>query len=418
LISYDINRKGVPSVLQLKQTLGQMGPSLILFSLAVAALGITNGIHETSFNNYLYDTFQIGASARGALEFPRELPGLLSAAIAGGLIMFGQVKAALVSMAFLALGFVGLGFLSISFPVMVIWMIIWSIGNHLFMPLEGAIAVSLAGERKIGQVLGQLGGIRLGATLVGAVIISLGMGEFFVNNLTYQHTYFMAAFVALIGVLILMRIPPVQVSSQVQRRIVWNRKYSVFYSLCFLWGIRKQIFITFALWQLVQTFGQPASVVATLWIITSLIGVFFRPFLGSLSDRLGERAILLGEVPIVMIVFTGYAVAPNLAAESAGLYLMYGCYVLDSVMTATPIVRTSYISKILDNKNDLAPTLAMGVSLDHASAMIMPVIGGFVWAVFGAHYLFLGAAILLLLHAYTAYHARIPKELEATEQAA
>lgn len=403
---------------QIKQALRQMGPNLILFSLAVAALGLTSGIHETSFNNYLYDTFEIGASARGILEFPRELPGLLAAVLAGALIAFGLVRAAIWSMVFLAAGLFGLGFLSVSFPVMVVWMVIWSIGNHVFMPLEGSIAVSLAGERKVGQVLGQLGSIRLAATLVGAAVIWVGMGNFLVDNLTYQHTYLIAALVAAVGVIILLRIPNVRPSEKRQNRIVWKKQYWVFYVLCLLWGVRKQIFITFALWQLVQTFGQPASVIAGLWIITSLIGVFFRPYLGKLSDTFGERAILLAEVPITMLIFTGYALAPSLGVDGVGLYFMYSCYVLDSVMTATPLVRTSYVSKILNNKNDLAPTLAMGVSLDHITAMIMPAIGGFVWAMFGAHFLFLGAAAFLLLHAWTAWRATIPKTPQSQEAAA
>lgn len=370
-----------------------------LFAFAVGGLGIASGIHETSFNNYLSEIFSIGANTRGILEFPREAPGLLAVLIAGALISMGLVKVALIAVSLIAVGYIGLGVLSPNFSMMLLWMIIWSIGNHLFMPLEGSIAVGLAEGDKVGQVLGKIGSIRIGATLIGAAIIWLGMGSFLPRNLDYKHTYLIAFVFVVAAVWCLSRISPIAKKGH-QPKLVWHRKYSTFYLLCLLWGVRKQIFITFAPWLLVQTFQQPASVIAQLWIVTSILGVFFRPYLGKLSDNLGERTILLIEVPLVSLVFIGYGLAPSL---EFGLTLVYVCYIIDSVLNGIRMVHTSYVSKILLNPNDLAPTLAMGVSMDHLSSMLMPIIGGLLWSGFGSTYLFLLAILGLLINGFVVY---------------
>ncbi|RYD04185.1 hypothetical protein N752_15180 [Desulforamulus aquiferis] len=59
-----------------------------LFILAGAFLGFYTGLYEPTFNNYLSDIFNIGEVARGALEFPRELPGFLVVFFMGLLIFY------------------------------------------------------------------------------------------------------------------------------------------------------------------------------------------------------------------------------------------------------------------------------------------------------------------------------------------
>ncbi len=54
---------------------------LFLFAAASLFIGIYSGLYEPSFNNYLAQVHQLDALARGALEFPRELPGFLIVSI-------------------------------------------------------------------------------------------------------------------------------------------------------------------------------------------------------------------------------------------------------------------------------------------------------------------------------------------------
>ena len=54
-------------------------------------MGLSMGLGEISFNNFLSDTYHMDAMSRGELEFPRELPGFLVAAFAGNpLLLVGN----------------------------------------------------------------------------------------------------------------------------------------------------------------------------------------------------------------------------------------------------------------------------------------------------------------------------------------
>ena len=72
-------------------------PQLLVFLAGVLFLMAASGIYETTFNNFLNDTFHITAGQRGRLEFPRELPGFLVAATAGALFFLPEVRVASVA---------------------------------------------------------------------------------------------------------------------------------------------------------------------------------------------------------------------------------------------------------------------------------------------------------------------------------
>ncbi|UCC67640.1 MAG: MFS transporter, partial [Armatimonadota bacterium] len=115
---------------------------LTLFLLVIGALGITGGIYETTFNNFLSDTFQMGAEARGRLEFPRELPGFLVTLLGGMLFFLSEIRLGALSGVILALGIAGLAFFGAEYSLMIASMLLWSIGNHLMMPVNNTIALS------------------------------------------------------------------------------------------------------------------------------------------------------------------------------------------------------------------------------------------------------------------------------------
>ena len=72
--------------------------------------------------------------------------------------------------------------------------------------------------------------------------------------------------------------------------------------------------------------------------------------------------------------------------------LLYALYILDNLMFATRIARTTYLNRIAESRADIAPTISMGITMDHAVSMIMPVLGGLLWAAYGYRAVFLAAA--------------------------
>jgi hypothetical protein len=109
-------------------------PQLVLFLLAVFALGASNGIFQTTYNNYLDDVFSIGATARGALEFPREFPGFLVAILAGALFFLRESHVAALAATLTGIGLIGLGLVDDRWGWMLVFTVIWSIGQHVEMP--------------------------------------------------------------------------------------------------------------------------------------------------------------------------------------------------------------------------------------------------------------------------------------------
>ena len=217
-------------------------PQLLVFLAAVAALGVTGGIFDTTINNYLSDTFRIGADARGALEFPREFPGFLVALFAGALFFLSETRVAAVASAVLAIGMVGLALPRPTWTWMLVFLIAWSIGQHIEMPMRSAIPMSLGSARQHGRRMGQATGARTGATVLGCLLVWILLDYVGAN---YALTFLVGGVTAAVGALLYLRIRPIARAPK-RAKFVLKRRYWVYYVLCTLFGSRKQVFITFA----------------------------------------------------------------------------------------------------------------------------------------------------------------------------
>lgn len=389
----------------------------IFFLAASVFLGITTGLYETSFNNYLSDVFRISSRTRGMLEFPREFPGCSIALVSAVLAFVPEVKIAVAAVALWVLGLVGIGLLSPNLPILVVWMMTLSVGMHLYLPLNQSIGVSVTGGEQVGSRLGQLGGANTAATIVGAGAVWLGTRFL---GLGYSGIFVTAAATTLLAAvcLVLMRMAPrskTAMTTKFVTRFVVKRRYALFYALSVLFGARKQVFITFAPWAIVRVFHQPASTIAMLWIVSSVLGIAFKPLLGRLVDSWGERKILMAEAAILILVCLGYASAGGStpAGISLGLYLVYACFVADQLLMAVGIARTTYLHKIAETPEDFTPTLALGVSLDHVVSMGVPALGGMLWAAMGYRYVFVATAVIALVNLVVAAQISLPETRKA-----
>ena len=57
---------------------------------------------------------------------------------------------------------------------MVLWLFIYSLGQHIFMPVASTVGMELAREGKTGQRLGQLNALRNIATITGSALVFVG----------------------------------------------------------------------------------------------------------------------------------------------------------------------------------------------------------------------------------------------------
>jgi len=378
---------------------------LTLFLVATAALGMTFGIFETTFNNYLNDTFNMSAMARGRLEFPRELPGFLVTLMGGALFFLSVTRMGVLSTLGIAAGIVGLAFTGDSYLRMMIFMVLWSAGNHLLMPVTGTIALSLAPPNQRAARMGQIGAVGMAATIVGATVVWMGLDYI---DLGYRGTFLIAAGGAAVAAFVIGFLRPLPKREGKRPKFVVKRRYGLYYLLNVFSGARKQIFMTFGVWVLVKVFEQPASTIAKLWIVASAIGIFFQPQLGKLIDRLGERAILMANAVVLVIICMGYGFA-HLLPIAHPVWVIYACYVIDNLIFATGMARATYLGKIAEHEEDIHASLSIGVTIDHAVSMSIPTLGGLLWAYHGYPWVFVGAAAIAVLNLVAAGFIRVPR---------
>ncbi|MBU0611771.1 MAG: MFS transporter [Armatimonadetes bacterium] len=393
--------------------LRQASPQLLLYFLAVAFMGIASGCFHTSYNNYLDEVFHIGAQARGMLEFPRELPGFLVAAFTGALAFLPETRVAGLCGLVTFGGMLGLGGVHLhatqryAWEWMVFFTILWAIGTHVVMPVQSAIGMSLAHQTRHGRRLGQVSGLGAAATIIGAAfawVTSAGR-----ISPPYWLIFGAGGVMALCGGLTFLSIR--EIGRQTARpRLVYNRKYWLYYVLCLLFGARKQLFITFGPWVLIKVFHRSVITFAKLGIVNAVLTVFTNPGIGNLIDRWGERKILMIDSLILMLVCLGYGGAHLLGPN--GVYLAFACFVLDQVMFGVGNARTTYLAKIAEKPTDVTASLSLGVTLDHAVSMSLPTLGGLIWIKYGHPWVFVGGGAIAVFMILFSSLIRIPPRAE------
>src|SRR5665648_10485 len=370
----------------------------VLFLLASAALGMTQSIDISFFNNFLNDTYHLTISQRTFLEIPREFPGFAVVFMTGLLFAFGDVRTAAVANLLGGLGSLGLAFWSPEYLPMIGWLTVYSMGQHLFMPMSNSIGMNLASDGHIGRRLGQINGVNTAVFLVTSLITAF---LFRIINIDYHLAFsFSAGAFFLSAVLILCMTP--HSGKRTGKRFILRQEYKVFYGLNILYGARKQIFITFGPWVLIKVFEQGVATFAVLSFLIAGIGIVFKPFIGHLIDSVGERFILAGEAITLIFICLGYAFTEGLlftmGLGTMTLYVICALFILDQVLASVSMARATYLRKIALSADDVSPTLSMGMTMDHMVSMFVPWLGGFVWTVLGYQYVFICGAVIATLN--------------------
>lgn len=369
----------------------------VLFLLASAVLGITQSVDTSFFNNFLSDNYHLTITQRTFLEIPREFPGFAVVFVTGLLFAFGDVRTAAVANLLGGLGALGLAYWSPEYLPMIGWLTVYSMGQHLFMPMSNSIGMNLAADGQMGRRLGQINSVNTAVFLVTSLATAF---LFKFIKIDYHLAFSFSAAAFFLSAALILGMTP-HTGKRIGKRFVLRKEYNVFYGLNILFGARKQIFITFGPWVLIKVFGQSVATFAILSFIIAGLGIVFKPLIGHLIDSVGERLILAGEAVSLIFICLGYAFTEGLMANMGlagiALYVICGLFVLDQILASASMARATYLKKIALSAEDVSPTLSMGITIDHMVSMFVPWLGGFVWTVFGYEYVFIcGAAIATL----------------------
>ncbi|MBN2802000.1 MAG: MFS transporter, partial [Deltaproteobacteria bacterium] len=325
---------------------------------------------------------------------------------AGLLLFMRETKMAVIAMFLTFLGALGLGLLADDTVLLVVFIVIWSLGDHIIFTIQDPIGLKLAKEGNAGRRLGQLGGARNLGVITGVGIMYL-MAKFLGNR--YDLFYALAAMFAL-GAAIAYALLTVGKGEIRSSKFVFKKKYTVYYLISALFGVRKQIFLAFGGWVLVKIYSVEVSTIALLYFIASVLGVVVRPLLGDVIDWFGERIVLATDEILLILICLTYAFAGDMFSHDTAKYVLYGAYILDSTLFALRIARNTYLKKIADNPKEITPTIALGVTIDHVVAMSLPVLSGYIWAQAGFRWVFILAATIAVVGFFICLQIKIPEK--------
>ncbi len=383
--------------------ISSMSRELKIFVLVSFVLSVSYSLVDSTFNNYLNERFQLTGFQRSFLELPREFPGVMVIFVSAMVWFLCSRRLGAWSLILAAFGTFMMGFFSPSYGILIIWLFIYSLGSHLYMPVASTIGMDLARTGKTAQRLGQLNAVRNMATITGSFLVFIGFGYL---NFTFSHTFALGTIGLLIaaGLMFMMKPKP---SSKPQLYLKLHKEYSLFYLLAILFGSRKQLFITFAPWVIVTIFNQPTQTLATLLTIGGIIGIAFQPFLGWAIDKFGERIVLVAEAVITVFLCLGYGFGKDIFPEHTAFLIVCGLYVLDQMLMSVGMARSTYIKKIALQPEDVQPALTASVTLDHIFTIVIALIGGVIWNSFGFQYVFLMGAFIAVINVFAASHVKI-----------
>jgi MFS family permease len=311
---------------------------------------------------------------QGLLEMFRESCGIFALGLLALLAGFAEPLIGAVMLVFVAVGLGSYCFVH-NFFWLIIASLIWSQGLHIWMPLPNSMGLALAEPGSEGKCLGRIQAFAAagsGAGLVCGLILNT-------VGLPLRPLYLVAGAASLVGAGACLYIPR-QIQSE-KPKLVFRRKYGLYYLLCLLEGWRKQIFIAFAGFLLVKIYGTPLSTMLMMWIIVQTLGWFSSPVVGRLIDKIGERKVLVFYYSFLTICFLGYAFIKS-------KYILYGIFLLDSAFFVFAMALTTYIGRLAP-AGEKTMTLSMGVAMNHIAAVTMPLVGGIAWKYLGYKWTFL-----------------------------
>ena len=372
-----------------------------MLTLAITSFAVTMSLNVfmAISPNFFRDELRMGGAQNGYLISIRELPGFLLIFVAAILLRLGLPRATGLSLVFMGIGFASFatahGFATIIIPT-----IISSIGYHSWLQLQDALGLTLARRGEEGRVLGRFRSIGFAGTLIGllAVLAMLMWVESSTGNLrANQGPWLRGAWIAvgvaaLVGALSIIRFPDsddARATARAAPAITWRREYRLYYLLTFFDGSRMQIYFAFAPFVMVEAFGVNARALLILSIVAAIINWFSGSRVGRLVDRYGEKRMLTAGYVMHLTVFLGFAFSKN-------IWLLYLTYLGYNFLFLFSIGTTTYLRKIC-RPRDLAPSLAMGISLAHMTAVVVPIVGAALWSRLGYQFPFLfGTAFIFV----------------------
>ena len=354
----------------------------VLLVLMAVGMPLSFTTWQVLLNNFAVDQVSFDGVEMGYLQSVREIPGLLSFTVVFLLVIFREQPVALMSLIILGIGTAITGF----FPTVIglyLTTVLMSIGFHYYEALHQSLALQWTSKKAAPEFLGRLVSARSIASLASLGLIFL---VFKVGDVEMKWIYTAAGIVTvLIGLYCWIVFPRFEAKVEQHKKIILRKRYWLWYVLVFMSGARRQIFVAFAGFLMVQKFGFSVDEMALMMAVNMIISMYLAPKIGRLIARFGERRALVFEYCGLVFVFTSYA----LATEAwVGAIL----YVLDHIFFGMAIAIKTYFQKIAAPE-DIAASSSVSFTISHLIAVFLPAILGYLY-VMSSSYVFYAGAVM------------------------
>jgi len=365
--------------------------SWTLLVFMTIAFGFGFGVQSGLAPTFAVTALGLPREDLGLLEALREVPGLLTAAIIGIVAALGEVRLAGLALLFVAIG-IGATGQSSDFWSLVACNVTWSIGLHVWLTVQPSLTLSLTEEGRHGHGLGLMNRSMAFAVMGGLLAVRL-----FGESAGYGWGFVAGGVAVAVGSAAAARLPGI-LGGGIRQRLVFRTRYWRYYLLMLLDGGRRQVVQTFAILILVKEFGVEVGAVAILLLVNNALTMAAAPVVGRWTDVFGERKVLSGYYALVCCCFLAYTQIGSLSAL-IGVpreWCFYGIFALDNLLFTASIGIQTYLRHTAPPE-DMAPSMAMGLTWNHIAAVSVPLAAGLIWAHQGYQRIFLYGIVLAAL---------------------
>jgi len=336
----------------------------LIIAYIIAAVGFQGW--RTLFNNFAVENVGVSGFQIGVIQSVREIPGLLSFLVIYLIIFIKEQKLSALSLFTLGVGVFLTGFLP-SFEGLLLTTFIMSLGFHYFITVTSSLVLQNFKTYNASIMFGKLRSIgALTNIFVGVLIFGLSY------IITIKVNFIIIGSITVLGsIYLFLNEPKVDESQEQHKKFILRKKYWLYYLLNFLAGSRRQIFVVFAIFLLVDKFHFSLTEIALLFVINNTIGFLINPLIAKAINFYGERKVLSLEYFMLIFIFYAYAQWDY----KWGVALLY---ILDHVFFNFSFGLKTYLQKIA-NPKDIAPSNAVGFAINHIAAVVIPIIGGLLW---------------------------------------
>jgi len=359
-------------------------PELLLMLMA-AGVPLSFATWRALLNNFAIEVAQFDGASMGILQSIREIPGFLALGVVVVLLWMREQTLAILSLVLLGLGTALTGF----FPTLLglsCTTLLMSLGFHYYETMQTSLTMQWVDKIGAPEMFGRL--IAVGSMMA---LVSYGMVWLVFEwlQLDFAITYLAAGSLTLvIAILAAVGFPYFPQRTLQHKKLILRRRYWLYYALTFMSGARRQIFVVFAGFLMVEKFAYSVQDIALLFLVTSALNIPLAPRVGRLIARVGERRALIFEYVGLVFIFSAYAFVNH--AVLAGIL-----YIADHLFFALAIAIKTYFQKIADGA-DIASTAAVGFTINHIAAVVIPVVFGFIWLVSPSAVFMCGAVMAII----------------------